>query len=142
MLLVQNLMQEMLVDEEVVLNEDEKFTQVLGGKRSGHVRGMGKYVIPTPSSSHSRYGTQVNLELKETKLEVTKLSNQLLEKERKRDQQIEEMQNESNRRIDEIQKEANRHVEEIQKESKRQYDLLLSRILGKMVVGQICFVML
>jgi len=56
--------------------------------------------------------------------------------------QIEEMQNESNWRIDEIQKEANRHVEEIQKESKRQYDLLLSRILGKMVVGQIWFVML
>jgi hypothetical protein len=90
MLLVQNLMQDMLVDEEVVLNEDEIFTQVLGGKRSGHVRGMGKYVIPTPSSSHSRYGTQVNLELKETKLEVAKLSDQLLEKERKRDQQIEE----------------------------------------------------
>jgi vacuolar-type H+-ATPase subunit H len=65
-----------------------------------------------------------------------------LEKERKRDEQMEEMQNESNRRIDEIQKEANRHVEEIQKESKRQYDLLVSRILGKMVVWQICFVML
>jgi vacuolar-type H+-ATPase subunit H len=65
-----------------------------------------------------------------------------LEKERKRDEQMEEMQNESNRRIDEIQKEANRHVEEIQKESKRQYDLLVSHILGKMVVWQICFVML
>jgi DNA anti-recombination protein RmuC len=95
---------------------------------------MGKYVIPTPSSSHSRYGTQVNLELKERKLKVAKLSNQLLEKERKIDEQIEKMQNESNRRINEIQKEANRHVEEIQKESKRQYDLLVSRILGKMVV--------
>jgi len=53
MLLVQNLMQDMLVDEEVVLNEDEIFTQVLGGKRYGHVKGMKKYVIPTPSSSLS-----------------------------------------------------------------------------------------
>jgi hypothetical protein len=71
-------------------------------KRSGHVRGMGKYVIPITSFSHLRYGSQVNLELKETKLEVAKLSDQLLKKERKRDEQIEEMQNESNRRIDEI----------------------------------------
>jgi hypothetical protein len=35
MLLVQNLMLDLLVNEEVVLNEDEIFTQVLGGKRSG-----------------------------------------------------------------------------------------------------------
>jgi hypothetical protein len=39
MLFVQDLMLDMLVDEEVVLNENEIFTQVLGGKRSGHVKG-------------------------------------------------------------------------------------------------------
>jgi len=82
MLLVQNLMLEMLVDEEVVLNEEKILTQALGGKRSGHVRAMEKYVIPTPSSSHSRYGTQVSLELEETKLEVPKLLDQLMENER------------------------------------------------------------
>jgi hypothetical protein len=74
---------------------------------------MEKYVIPTPSSSYLRYGTQVSLELEETKLEVTKLSDQLVENERKRYEQIEEMQNESKRRIEEIQKESKRHVEEI-----------------------------
>jgi hypothetical protein len=87
-------MLEMLVDEEVVLNEEEILTQALGGKRSGHVKGMRKYVIPTPSSSYSRCDTQVSLELEETKLEVTKLSDQLVENERKRDEQMEEMQNE------------------------------------------------
>jgi nitric oxide reductase large subunit len=120
MLLVQNLMLEMLADEEVVINEKEILPQALGGKRYGHVRGMGKYVIPTLSSSHSCYGTQVSFELEETKLKkkVTKLSDQLVENERKRDEQMEEMQNESKRRI-----------EEIRKESMPQFDLIMSRIL-------------
>jgi hypothetical protein len=51
MLLVQNLMLDMLVDEEVVLNEDEIFTQVLGGKCSGHDRGMGYDMAPKSTLS-------------------------------------------------------------------------------------------
>ena len=74
MLLLQNLMLEKLVDKEVVIDEEEIFTQALGAKRSGHVRGMGKFVIPTPSSSSwSLYGTQLNLELEETNRKIEEL---------------------------------------------------------------------
>jgi hypothetical protein len=41
-------MLEKLADKEVVVDEEEIFTQALGGKRSGHVRGMGKFVILHP----------------------------------------------------------------------------------------------
>ena len=37
MLLLQNLMLEKLADKEVVVDEEEIFTQALGGKRFGHV---------------------------------------------------------------------------------------------------------
>ena len=61
-----------------------------------------------------------------------------MEKDRKRDEQIEELQNES------VEKDRKRdeQIEEIRQESKRQFDLLMSRVLGKMVVWYICFVML
>jgi hypothetical protein len=139
MLLSQNLMLEKLADKEVAVDEEEIFTQALGGKRSGYVRGMGKFVIPTPSSSsRSLYGTQLNLELEETNRKIKELQNELVEKDRKRDEQIEELQNvlvEKDRKGDE-------QIEEIRQESKRQFDLLMSRVLGKMVVWYICFVML
>ena len=55
---------------------------------------MGKFVIPTPSSSSwSLYGTQLNLELEETNRKIEELQNELVEKDRKRDEQIEELQN-------------------------------------------------
>jgi hypothetical protein len=139
MLLLQNLMLEKLANKEVVVDEVEIFTQALGGKRSGHARGMEKFVIPTPSSSsQSLYGTQLNLELEETNRKIVELQNELVEKDRKRDEQIEELQNallEKDRKRDE-------QIEEIRQESKCQFDLLMSRVLGKMVVWHICFVMI
>ena len=50
MSLVQNLMTEKVADEENQSTEDEFFTEVLGTRR-GFVRGMEKFVIPTPTSS-------------------------------------------------------------------------------------------
>jgi hypothetical protein len=81
MWLLQNLMLEESTNKEVVVDEEEIFTQALGGKHSGHVRGMGKFVIPTPSSSsRSLYGTQLNLELEETNRKIEELQNELVEK--------------------------------------------------------------
>ena len=71
MSLVQNLMTEKVVDEENQSTEDEFFTEVLGTRR-GFVRGMGKFVIPTPtSSSHLRYETSMNRELENCKQDLS-----------------------------------------------------------------------
>ena len=148
MLPLQNLMLEKLANKDVVVDEEEIFTQALG-KHSGHVRGMGKFVIPTPSSSsRSLYSTQLNLELEETKRKIKELQNELVEKDRKKDEPILELQNElvekdrkRDEQIEELQNELvekdrkrDEQTEEIRQESKRQFDLLMSRVLGKMVV--------
>lgn len=73
------------------------------------------------SKSKSQYGSQANFELAEIKLKVAKLSNQLVENKRKRDEQIDQMQKESKQLIKEIQNESKRQIEEIQKESKCQF---------------------
>jgi 16S rRNA G527 N7-methylase RsmG len=76
--------------------------------------------------------------LEETNRKIVELQDELVEKDRKRDEQIEELQNallEKDRKRDE-------QIEEIRQESKRQFDLLMSRVLGKMVVWHICFVMI
>ncbi len=69
MLFVQNLMQEKLANEEVQLTEKEIIEQVLG-TRPGYARGMGKFVIPTPSSSRSYHATELNSELETCKQEL------------------------------------------------------------------------
>ena len=57
-----NLMKEKVVDEENQSTEEEI------GRRRGFVRGMGKFVIPTPTpSSHLRYETSMNMELETCK---------------------------------------------------------------------------
>ncbi|KAK9997340.1 hypothetical protein SO802_022026 [Lithocarpus litseifolius] len=72
---IPNLMKEKVADEENQSTEEEIFTEVLGTRR-GFVRGMGKFVIPTPTpSSHSRYEPSMNIELENYKQE---LSNALL----------------------------------------------------------------
>ena len=49
------------------MTEEEIFIEVLGTRR-GFVRGMGKFVIPTPTpSSHLRYETSMNMELETCK---------------------------------------------------------------------------
>jgi hypothetical protein len=63
--LVQNEMNELMnnggednpIQEEIPEEERqmEIMTQVLGGRRSGHVKGMGCGVIPTPLSSSRMY---------------------------------------------------------------------------------------
>ena len=68
-------MTEKVVDEENQSTEDEFFTEVLGTRR-GFVRGMGKFVIPTPTSSFDLwYETSMNRELENCKQD---LSNALL----------------------------------------------------------------
>ena len=71
MSLVRNLMTEKVVDEENQSTEDEFFTEVLGTRR-GFVRGMEKFVIPTPtSSSHLWYETSMNKELENWKQDLS-----------------------------------------------------------------------
>ncbi|XP_062173692.1 uncharacterized protein LOC133879172 [Alnus glutinosa] len=54
-----NEMESMANDDNLNSIEEEIFSQVLRGHRSGHVRGMGGGVIPTPSSSsRARHPTQ------------------------------------------------------------------------------------
>ena len=66
-----NLMKEKLVDEKNQSTEEEIFTEVLG-RRRGFVRGMGKFVIPTPTpSSHLRYETSMNMELETCKQDLS-----------------------------------------------------------------------
>jgi hypothetical protein len=59
MWLAQNEMESRANDDNLNSTEEEIFSQVLRGHRSGHVRGMGGGVIPTPSSSsRARHPTQ------------------------------------------------------------------------------------
>ena len=72
-------LKEKVADEENQSTEEEIFTKVLGTRR-GFVRGMGKFVIPTPtSSSHLWYETSMNKELENCKQDFSnallKLSN-------------------------------------------------------------------
>uniref|UniRef100_A0A2N9H6H5 Uncharacterized protein n=1 Tax=Fagus sylvatica TaxID=28930 RepID=A0A2N9H6H5_FAGSY len=71
-------MQEKLADEEVQLTEKEIIEQVLG-TRPGYARGMGKFVIPTPSSSRSYHATEVNSELETCKQELAETKQHLTE---------------------------------------------------------------
>ena len=63
---MQNQMLELLDNEDVQLIEKEIPEQVLG-TRSGYARGMGKFVIPTTSSSRSHYPKKINNELETCK---------------------------------------------------------------------------
>ena len=65
--------------------------------------------------------------------QIEELQNALVETDRKRDEQIEELQN----ALVETDRKRYEQIEKI-----RQFDLLMSRVLGKMVVWYICFVML
>ena len=78
MLFVQNLMQEKLANEEVQLTEKKKIEQVLG-TRPGYARGMGKFVIPTPSSFYSYHATELNSELETCKQELAEIKQHLTE---------------------------------------------------------------
>uniref|UniRef100_A0A2N9G009 DUF4216 domain-containing protein n=1 Tax=Fagus sylvatica TaxID=28930 RepID=A0A2N9G009_FAGSY len=118
-----NLMQEKLADEEVQLTEKEIIEQVLG-TRPGYARGMGKFVIPTPSSSRSYHATEVNSELEtckqelaETKQHLTETKEQMAEAK----EQIVQME-ESQRQLLDTQKETQRQLEESQRETQCQME--------------------
>jgi len=52
---MQNQMKDLIAEEGIDNTKEASImTQVLGGPRSGHVKGMGYGVIPTPSSSRLR----------------------------------------------------------------------------------------
>lgn len=106
MLLVQNLMLEKLADKDVQLTKDQIVTQVLG-TRPGYVRGMGKFVISTPSSSRSHYETEVDNELETYKQELSKIKQQL--------KGVQEAQC----KLEETQKETRLQLEESQRQIRR-----------------------
>ncbi|XP_030946574.1 uncharacterized protein LOC115971041 isoform X2 [Quercus lobata] len=91
-----NLMIEKVADEENQSTEEEIFTEVLGTRR-GFVRGMGKFVIPTPTpSSHLRYETSMNMELETCKQDLSNTMLKLSDAEQKQgesDQKLAETQN-------------------------------------------------
>ena len=152
MLFVQNLMQEKLADEEVQLIEKEIIEQVLG-TRPGYARGMGKFVIPTPSSSRSYHATEVNSELEtckqelaetkqyftETKEQMAKakeqivqmeeLQCQLLDTQKETQRQLEESQRETQCQMEENRKE-NRETQRQLEENQKETRLLIERLMA------------
>ena len=76
-------MKENIADEENQSTEEEIFTEVLGTRR-GFVRGMGKFVIPAPtSSSHLLYETSMNRELENCKQDLSNVLLKLSDAEQK-----------------------------------------------------------
>ena len=113
-----NLMKEKVVDEKNQSTEEEIFTEVLG-RRRGFVRGMGKFVIPTPTpSSHLRYETSMNMELETCKQD---LSNAMLKL-----PGVKQKQGESDQKLAETQKQVARLKSQVE-EQHQQLAVLMAR---------------
>jgi septal ring factor EnvC (AmiA/AmiB activator) len=88
---MQNQMLKLLDDEDVQLTVKEILEQVLG-MRSSYARGMGKFVIPTTSSSRSHYPKEINNELETCRQELLATKQELVEVKEEMTQAKEQME--------------------------------------------------